>query len=217
MSPRGPKEKIMAMAVVNGGDTSGRRVAASRSGDPAPAGWRAPPSARTGSPAPCRSTHGGARSRLFQNAARWPARLILEQQRPEREARRPPKARSRSLAPAERGRTGRAAPRRPTMRQQRRVAGDPAPWLVSVAAPRLYAGQDLLHPAVDDPLPVGPGVVVVDREDLGALQDLGQAGSVFTSGWAGTKLILCLASWTAWPGWSPSRSASSPRRGSWRP
>jgi hypothetical protein len=29
MSPRGPKEKIMAMAVVKGGETRGRRVAAS--------------------------------------------------------------------------------------------------------------------------------------------------------------------------------------------
>jgi hypothetical protein len=29
MRPRGPKEKIMAMAVVKGGETSGRSVAAS--------------------------------------------------------------------------------------------------------------------------------------------------------------------------------------------
>ena len=72
MSPRGPNEKIIAMAVVNGGDTSGSNTAASSAasntrGSRQRAAVNANRKPSIVPPSPTRT----ANKRLFQNARIW--------------------------------------------------------------------------------------------------------------------------------------------------
>ena len=61
--------------------------------------------------------------------------------------------------------------------EQRRIAGDPAPSRHGLGPHRpLLRRQHFLDPALDDALAVGAGIFIVDRDDLGTLQHLGERG-----------------------------------------
>src|SRR5260370_21564813 len=165
-SPSAPKEKIIAIAVVNGGEISGRSVVASSTATHARGRFAraAVKAKRKPSPVPASPT-SVPRRRLLPRARRLFGSRRIATSGPS--AGRPPSRNTRpSSAPSGKitNRT-RSAHSRTTVT---RSAG-------SRRSVSLLEIEDLVHPALDDALAVGARVGVVDRKDPGAPEHLGQA------------------------------------------
>src|SRR5712691_363619 len=173
MSPRGPKEKIMVMAVVKGGEMSGSSATASsaashrRPSPPRAAVW----AKRSPSAVPQKPT-SAASSRLLTKARRWLGSPSVASTLPR--VKRPSSTKARWSSRVSGKRT-----KRPSSTQSpsavRSSAGSRRSRRAAVTPGSLRRVQDFGDPAVHNALAVGPGVGVVDGEDLGALQHLGQA------------------------------------------
>src|SRR5712692_3937313 len=229
MSPRGPKEKIMVMAVVKGGEMSGSSATASsaashrRPSPPRAAVW----AKRSPSAVPQRPT-SAASSRLLTKARRWlgspsVASTLPRVKRPSstkarwssrvsgKRTKRPSSTQSTSAVRSSAGsRTtrrhvdirlalgpiksalGSGGPRalvkRPALGPIESALGSGGPGATST----LLGVEDFGDPAVHNALAVGPRVRVVNREDLGALEHLGQARLGFHLGMRRHEVDLVL-------------------------
>src|SRR6267142_1464132 len=156
---------MMAMAVVNGGEISGSTAVASSTqphgrGRPARTAVNAnrKPSAVPAAPTSTPS------STLLPNARRWLGSRRTATSAPG--AKRPPSKNARATRAASGKRTNSARHAHSTT-----TADSSAGSRRMGRAPSLPEIEHLVHPALHDPLAVGAGVGVVDREDLGALDE----------------------------------------------
>src|SRR6266850_4035517 len=175
MKPLGPNEKMIEIEVVKGGETSGSSAAASSAVSQCrPTPPRTAVSANRKPSAVPSTPTAVARITLLTKAAWWLVSVMLDSNGSSVKPPSSTKARSSRCAignstnNSSRIHTAAMAPSSAGSAATRRHEAD------CIRATTLLRRQDFLHPTFDDALAVGAGVVVVDREDLGAFQNLGQ-------------------------------------------